>query len=60
MGQRTDRFGVPVTRRAFLRGSAALGAGIACSSFVPRASAAPALKKATLRLNWTAKGEFTP
>src|SRR5262245_44600226 len=60
MGKRIDPFGTRVTRRAFLRGSAAVGAGIATSSFARRASAAAPLKKATVRLKWTAKGEFTP
>ena len=60
MGKRNDPFGTQVTRRAFLHTSAALGAGIASSTLIRRASAAPALKKATVRLNWTAKGEFTP
>jgi NitT/TauT family transport system substrate-binding protein len=59
MGKR-DPFRAFFTRRAFLRGSAAVGAGIASSSLARRAAAAPALKKATVRLNWTAKGEFTP
>ena len=57
---RTDPFELPVSRRTFLRASAAVGAGIASSSIATRAAATPQLKKATLRLNWTAKGEFTP
>src|SRR5712692_9200035 len=60
MGKRTHPFQVPVTRRTFLRASAAVGAGIASTSFAARAVATPQRKKATLRLNWTAKGEFTP
>src|SRR6266850_4390011 len=57
---RTDPVELPVSRRTFLRASAAVGAGIASSSIATRAAAASQLKKATLRLNWTAKGEFTP
>jgi len=60
MGERTHPFDAPVSRRTFLRASAAVGAGIASSSSGARAAAAQKLKKATLRLNWTAKGEFTP
>jgi NitT/TauT family transport system substrate-binding protein len=60
MGKRMHPFGAQVGRRAFLRGTAALGAGLAASSFPRRAVPAPAPKKATVRLNWTAKGEFTP
>ena len=60
MGQRTKPFQAPITRRAFLRGATAVGAGIASTSFSARGAAGPQRKKATLRLNWTAKGEFTP
>jgi len=60
MGERTHPFDAPVSRRTFLRASAAVGAGIASSSSGARAAAGQKLKKATLRLNWTAKGEFTP
>src|SRR6267378_5691632 len=47
-----------ITRRSFLRGAAAVG--IASSSLAARGAASPQRKKATVRLNWTAKGEFTP
>src|SRR2546428_5734126 len=60
MGQRTKPFQAPITRRAFLRGATAVGAGIASTSFSARGAVGPQRKKATLRLNWTAKGEFTP
>ena len=60
MGHRTKPFELPITRRAFLRRATAVGAGIASTSFGARAVAGPQRKKATLRLNWTAKGEFTP
>jgi NitT/TauT family transport system substrate-binding protein len=43
------------TRRALLRGATAAGLGLSLPSF-PAGTA----KKATLRFNWTAKGEFTP
>lgn len=43
------------TRRALLQGVAAAGVGLSLPSF-----SAGARKKATLRFNWTAKGEFTP
>jgi len=45
-----------VTRRALLGGAVALGA----AALAPRRLRAAAAKKATLRFNWTAKGEFTP
>jgi NitT/TauT family transport system substrate-binding protein len=47
-----------LTRRTVLRGAAALG----LASLAPRAvrGKGPAPKKASLRFNWTAKGEFTP
>jgi NitT/TauT family transport system substrate-binding protein len=45
-----------VTRRSLLGGAVALGV----ASLAPRRLRAAASKKATLRFNWTAKGEFTP
>ncbi len=47
-----------LTRRTVLRGGLAL---LAAQAIAPRAWAAPApAKQATLRFNWTIKGEFTP
>jgi len=43
------------TRRSLLQGAATIGMGLSLPSF-----SAGARKKATLRFNWTAKGEFTP
>src|SRR5437660_10148020 len=60
MRHRTKRFELPITRRALLRRATAVGHGIASTSFGAHAVAGPQRKKATLRLNWTAKGEFTP
>src|SRR5260370_21801655 len=44
-----------LTRRSLLQGAATIGMGLSLPSF-----SAGARKKATLRFNWTAKGEFTP
>jgi NitT/TauT family transport system substrate-binding protein len=66
--------GLGLSRRSLLRGAAALGVGSllgqrAASGAAPdpgpasargRVSASRAPKKVSLRLNWTAKGEFTP
>ena len=52
--RRRQRF----TRRAVLHGGLTL---LAARAFAPRATAAAApAKQATLRFNWTVKGEFTP
>jgi len=58
--ERENRISGLVTRRGLLQGAAAAGAGL----FLPRsatgAEPGAALKKTSLRFNWTAKGEFTP
>ena len=46
-----------MTRRAAI---GTLAAALAARALAPRVRAAAATKQATLRFNWTAKGEFTP
>ncbi len=61
-GRRNDSsFGRRVTRRALLRGgAAAVGVGLARPLLRAGRARAAEMKKATVRFNWTAKGEFTP
>lgn len=50
-----------LTRRALLRGGlGVVGVGLSTRALRPTAARGAAAQKATLRFNWTAKGEFTP